>query len=695
MFPDLSPLFNPASVAIVGASQDTIRLGGRPIDYMLRYGYAGDIYPVHPTLTTIQGLTAYPSLDAINAPVELAVLAVSAKRIEDVVQSGIRQGVKAFVVFSSGYAELDDAGRAAQERLAHLCAQHNVLLLGPNCIGCADSRSHLIASFSTAMEASQPIPGRFGLVTQSGALGSYWLAMVDRAGLGFSQFIATGNEAGVDLAQGIAALSDHDDTDVIGVYIESIKDAHAFRQAALKAAMANKTIIAIKAGRSDVGAQAAASHTGALAGEDATYQALFDQYGIIRVDSLSEMIDTAKLVVKQPRPAGNRIGVVTISGGAGVLLADELTANGLTLPDFSEATKAQLRTVLPSFIHPRNPLDHTAAVAGDPVLFDNVIRVVGRADDHDAYIVFSGLMDRLADQIIASLKAAFQGTTKQLGVVWLGASEFVIKELEAAGIPVFADIPQATRAFTNVAIATQRQASVKRRANEPTVPANRRLDHYEVIPEWRAMERLTQLGDITIPKQRMVAVDDNIVEVLASLKYPLVAKLQSAALPHRSDHGGVILNLTSHEDAVHAVTKLFALANTLGIKADGVLLQQMNQVDTEFFVGLKVDATFGPLLVVGRGGVDVELRPDVRTALLPLTPQDIHVLLLQLDSAALLQGYRGRQPANIARLAEQLHQLTLAFTEDESLLTFEINPLALTTEGHIVALDAMATTTVV
>ncbi|OED39568.1 hypothetical protein AB833_14885 [Chromatiales bacterium (ex Bugula neritina AB1)] len=700
--PDLGSFFSPRNVAIVGASEDPIRIGGRPLEYMLRYKFSGQVYPVHLKHQQIQGVRAYSTLSAIPADVELAIIAVSVALAEAVIQEGIAKGIKAFIVFGSGYAELNEAGREAQHRLARLCNAAGVLLLGPNTIGCADSHSRLIASFSTAMDTSSLKQGRFSLVTQSGALGSYWMAMLDRQGLGFSKFIATGNEAGIDLAQCISYLAEDNSTDVIGVYIEGIKNVGSFRVAALKAAAAGKPIIAIKAGRSAVGAQAAASHTGSLAGEDANYQAFFEQFGIVRVRSLSEMIDTAKLIVKQPPPAGRRVGIVTISGGAGVLLADELEARGLGTPDFSEPTKKKLAAVLPSFIHPGNPLDHTAAVAGDPGLFDNVIKIVGHSDDHDSYIVFSGLLESIASKLVASLKEAFALSSKQIGVVWLGASPYVIKELEEAGIPVFADIPQAADAFRNIALSVERQtqlASLFERewpATQSSELSKTNLPGRDTrsLSEHIAAQRVKSMCDITFPRQHLVTSvveSASVARLVGGFNFPLVAKLQSVAMPHRSDQGGVLLNLRSVQETQKAVEKLFELARTLDIEWDGVLIQEMHSISYELIVGIKKDELFGPLLVIGRGGIDVELRPDVQSAGLPLTESEIKSLLLKLESAPLFSGHRGRPVIDLDAMVRSLYQLTTACLSDKKLIELEINPLAITDDGRVIALDALAT----
>lgn len=689
-FADLSPFFSPKGVAVVGAAEDPIRLGGRPVDYMLRYGFAGGIYPVHPKHQTIQGLKAYPSLSDIEGEVETAVIAVSAKLAEGVIEEGLSIGLKGFIVFSSGYAEMGDEGRAAQERLAAMCTEAGAVLLGPNCLGCADSHSRLSASFSTAMDTSSFSKGSFSLITQSGALGSYWMAMVDRQNLGFSKFMATGNEAGVTVADGIAWLADDDTTDVIGIYVEDIKDGDAFRRAALKAAACDKPVLAIKSGRSTVGAEAAASHTGALAGEDANYQSFFDQFGIVRVNSLSEMIDTAKLLSMQPKPRGRRVAVATVSGGAGVMLADELDERGFSIPDFSEATKSNLNKILPPFIAARNPLDYTGGVAGDPEFFDRIIKVLSEANDHDAYILFNGLMESIAPQLVGTLKRAFENSDKQIGVVWLGASDFVVSELEGAGIPVFADIPQAALAFERASQSAQGRDRANARQSIVHPPVTLVSTNRDVLPEVKATELVKSLCSIEFPQSRLVSEGVDVAAALGDLKFPLAAKLQSADMPHKSEHGGVVLGITKAEDAVAAVDNMMSIAERMGIRFEGVLLQEMIPFAHELIIGLRNDALFGPQLLIGRGGVEVELRPDTCSAYLPLSADEIKTMLDSLETSDLLNGHRGGPAADLDSLASSLAALGDGFLASPELVELEINPLVLTTDGRMLALDALA-----
>ena len=462
-FKSLDVLFNPASIAVVGASSNEMKLGGRPIAYMKKMGYRGTIYPVNPKSRDVQGLPAYPSLSSIGQPIDLAIVATPAAMVEDAIREGITAGVRAFVVFSSGFAELSAEGGEIQSRLRALCDAAGVLLLGPNCLGAINVRNRVIASFTTAMEDHDLIEGGFAFVSQSGALGAYWLDMMFQRGIGVSSWVATGNEAGVTVADAIYHLARDPDTRVIGCYIEDIKDGPAFREAARTAIAAGKPILLIKAGRSETGAAAAASHTGALAGEDARYQALFDQIGILRVNSLLEMGDVARLVLMQPTPTGRNVGVISVSGGAGVLLADELEDAGFTVPPFDAETCERVDAALPDYVSANNPLDVTGGVAGDSSIFGRVLDALGAAPHHDSFVLFIGLMGSISGDLSQSLVRAFAKAGKQVVVVWIGARPDVVAELERNGLPVYPDIPQAVAAMTQARALVRRPAMHVRR----------------------------------------------------------------------------------------------------------------------------------------------------------------------------------------------------------------------------------------
>lgn len=689
-FKNLDLLLNPGSIAVVGASSNPMKLGGRPIAYMKKLGYRGRIYPVNPKAAEIQGLPASPSLSAIGAPVDLAIVAAPAAMVEEVIRDGIAAGVKAFVVFSSGFAEYSAEGAAMQARLRAMCDAAGALLLGPNCLGAINIRNHVIASFTTAMEDHELIEGGFGFVSQSGALGAYWLDMVFQRGIGVSSWIATGNEAGVTVSDAIHHLAQDPDTRVIGCYIEDIKDGPAFRDAALAAIAAGKPVLLIKAGRSQTGAAAAASHTGALTGEDARYQALFDQIGIVRVNSLSEMGSVARLILMQPPATGRNVGVISVSGGAGVLLADELDEAGFAVPPFDAETCARVNAALPGFVSAANPLDVTGGVAGDSSIFGKVLDALGTAPDHDTFVLFIGLMVSISKDLSESLLRAFAKAGKQVVVVWIGAPPQVVRDLEAHGLPVYPDIPEAVHAMALARRVAQAQDKALALAGTawplPLPPAQTP----EARSEYHAQAFVRAHCDLAFPTQLLVQTPEEAAAALDRLTSPLAVKLQSPDMLHKSEHGGVKLGLSDAADLARVTAEMLEIARAGNLRLDGILLQEMTPIAQELIVGFKRDAVFGPLLLIGRGGVEVELRPDSAMAYLPLSAAAVQEMLESLATAPLFAGYRGGPRGDLAALAGQLARLGDAFAADDSVEEIEINPLALSRDGSFVALDALS-----
>lgn len=681
----LEALLNARSVAVIGASADPSKISGRPIAYMQARGYQGRIYPVNPGRTEVQGLPCYPSIAAIGAPVDLAIVGTAAAHVEGAIREGIAAGVKAFVVFSSGFAELDEAGRAMQERLTALAQTHNVAIVGPNCLGIANSRSGLIATFTTALESHTLRQGRFSFVSQSGALGAYWMDIVLRSGLGFSQWITTGNECDVDAAEAIDFLVDDPNTEVIGLYLEDIRRTDAFRAALARAAHAKKPVIVIKSGSSSAGAAAAASHTGALAGDDALYDACLQQYGALRVCSLTEMMDAARLLLQKATPLGPRLAVMSVSGGAGVLIADACELHGLQLPALPDSVKVALMPVLPAFVHPSNPLDITGNVLQDTPMIARAMQALSSDRDLHGIVLFIGMMHSIADAFVQALSQARQQVHCPIIVIWVGALDSSVRALEAAGIPVFLDIPQATNAMAGcLAMHNARQTLLSQSMQPPT--QTRAGSDLPTLSEWQGKRLLRAHHALPLPQGWLLQPTDSCP---TDLTFPAVAKLQSAQLLHKSDAGGVILRIPNAQALEQANQQLHTLGQQLGLPIEGVLVEPMLAFDHELLLGLRRDHRFGPVLTLARGGVEAELDPDVVNLLLPATSQDIAHALMRLRCAKLLQGYRGKSGVDIAAVAQCIATLCNWF-ENQALRELEINPLVISND-QVWALDALIT----
>jgi acyl-CoA synthetase (NDP forming) len=688
----LARALNARSVAIVGASADPAKIPGRPLAYMLARGFQGQLYPVNPGRQQVQGLRAYPSLAAIGRPVELAIVGTAAEQVEAVVAEGIAAGVQAFVVFSSGFAELGDEGRRLQQRLAARVRAAGVTLLGPNCLGIVNARSGLIASFTTALEDTPLRAGGFSLVSQSGALGAYWMDLVLRSGLGFDLWITTGNESDVDAAEAVELLVDAPHTRVIGLYLEQVRDVPAFRRALARAAAAGKPVLAIKAGRSRAGAAAAASHTGALAGDDALDDACLRQHGALRVDSLSAMADVARLFLSGDVPRGPRLAVMSVSGGAGVMIADAAEGLGLSLAAFGEATRQALREVLPPFVQASNPVDLTGQVVQDRSTIARALAAVGADGGVDAIVLFVGMMHSIADAFVDALAAARRQTAVPIVVIWFGALDASVQALEAAGLPVYLDIPQAMQALAGArrVLALQAQAQGQALPERPAA-APAQAARARAVSEWDGKQRLRAQAAVAVPRGVLLAPDrppPADLDLHLDLSYPLAAKLQSAALLHKSDVGAVVLRIDTPRALAAALQRLQALGRELAIEVQGVLVEEMVGFDHELLLGLRRDPQFGPVLTLARGGVEVELDADAVTRLLPLDAAQVTVMLRSLRSARLLEGFRGRPAVDLPAVAAGIAGLCAWFDGQGDLLELEINPLALRGD-RAWALDAL------
>ena len=687
----LEHILNAQSVAILGASDNPMKITGRPLAYMVASGYTGNIYAVNPARTTVQGQPSYPSLKAltkdIGSPVDLVIVGTAAEHVQGLIEEGIDCGIKAFVVFSSGFSELDEDGQEMQQRLSELAQVHGVAILGPNCLGLINSRNGLIASFTTSLESTPMVQGGFSFASQSGALGAYWLDIVLRSRVGFSQWITTGNECDVDLSMALEHLVSDPHTQVIGLYIEDIRNPTRFRQALWQAAIAGKPVIAIKAGRSAAGAAAAASHTGAIVGADVLYDACLTQYGAIRVDSLTEMMDVARLLTFKATPQGRRLGVMSVSGGAGVLIADACEPLELTLPAPSESTRKALVDLLPAFVHPANPLDITGNVLQDTPLIASTMETLTKAREVDSIVLFIGMMHSIADVFMDALTKARQSVDCPIIVIWVGALQSTIEQLESQSIPVFLDIPQAIQAIARTC-QMREQVALVRKLPPPDPQSLVTVQVGGALSEWDSKQRLATQSAIDLPEAALIARSDKLTSHTLP-RWPVVAKIQSAQLLHKSEAGGIILGLRSTEALEQACNLLYATADQLDITLQGILVESMIEFEHELLLGLQRHSRFGPVLTIARGGVQAELDPDAITRLMPLTQEDIVTMLESLRCAKLLKGFRGRPGIDFLAIAGRIYCLCDWFLTTD-LAEIEINPLAIKGD-RAWALDALIT----
>lgn len=686
----LRRLFCPSSIAVVGASATPQKIGAVPVSLLRKFGYAGEIYPVNPNVPEVQGLKCYPSLQAVGKPVDMVVLAVPATMAQAALEDAAVAGAKSVVMFTSGYAETGPEGAAQQQRLAALAAESGIRLLGPNCLGFMNVRQNVYATFSPAPNAGLVRAGSVGMVSQSGAFGAYAYSMARERGLGLSYWITTGNEADLDVADCILWLVADEDTRVIMVYLEGCRDGDKLKHALATARAAGKPVVVTKVGRTNSGAQAAASHTAALAGNDAVYDALFHQYGALRALTIESFFNIGYALHFCSTPPANRnLGIITVSGGVGALMADDAEESGLQLPPLAPEAQQEILKRVP-FAGPRNPVDVTGQATSDPQLLEQAATLVLKDGSYGSLLVFlaaAGTSDALWPHFRAfSQKLRTDHPDIPLVLCSLFSPERRA-ELEALGCLVFADPSAAVR---TIAAISPRVAFAHAEASGPefvgmTLPPG-------PLNEAAALALLKEVGIPTMPF-RIVQSAEAAVVAAQALGYPVVLKIVSSDIIHKSDVGGVRLALADASAVRHAyeAITLDVKSNAPDATQDGMLVAPMIRDGVECILGVQRDPVFGPIVMFGLGGVFVETMKDVSFRLAPFGREEALRMIDEVKARSLLRGARGRPVADVGALADALARLSrVAVAMKDRVDSIDINPFTVLPEGRgALALDAI------
>lgn len=676
--PGLDALFAPRSIAIVGATNDAGRIGGVPLDLMIRRGYAGRLIPVNPKYAEIQGLKAAPSLAAIGEGVDMAVVAVPADVVPQTLEDAIAARVKSLVLFTSGFAEVDEPGREAQARLARRAREGGVRLLGPNCLGMMNFGQNVYATFSPAPRAGELKPGNIAIVSQSGAFGGYSFSLARLKGIGMSYWLTTGNEADVEFADCVEWLARDASTQVILGYMEGCRDGPKLKHALAAAQAAGKRMVMLKVGRTALGSAAAASHTASLTGEDAVYDALFRQYGVWRASTLEELFAIGNTASLCPLPASRRIGMLTTSGGVGVLMADEAVDCGLDVAAMPDSAQDAIRGIIP-FAGPRNPVDVTGQFVNIPELLEvSLARMLGRGPEdgrYDMLLFFpaAGLLGSPRAPFIVDtlIEAHRRHPDIPLAINGLAKPE-QRAQFEAAGIPVLDDPSAAVRAFGALAFFAERGRTP---GIAPALPPGDALPRGP-FTEADALDRVAAAGLPVMPHGH-AGDADAAVACADRLGYPVVIKVSSRDITHKSDVGGVRLNLgdaAAVREAFAAVTAA-ARAAEPGAHVDGVLVAPMIRGGVECILGAQRDPVFGPVVMFGLGGVFVEALGDVSFRVAPIDEREARAMVDEIRARRVLDGMRGAPPADIDALAAAIAALSrFAAAHADSLESLDLNP---------------------
>ena len=682
--PSLQAMFTPGSVAVIGASAQPGRIGGRVIHSSLAAGFAGQIYPVNPARDEIEGLRCFPSIAAIGAPVDLAIIALPAAGVADALREAAACGTKAAIVFSSGFAELGEAG--TQDELAAIARAGNMRLLGPNCLGLMNATTGLVASFGR-LETAPSAFGGISVVAQSGAFAAHCTQAMRRRGMRLDLWAATGNQADITLADCLVAMAHTPNTRVIVACIEGFQDA-ARLTAALAIARARRVpVVLMKIGRSEVGREAAATHTAALAGSDAVFDAVLRQYDVHRADSVDELLDVAYACAAGKFPAGNALGLITTSGGFGIMMADTAESCGLSVPPLPQAAQDELRALVP-FAAVRNPVDVTGQYLNDETIIRPMFETLLRAGNHDAAIFYIGSPSTL-ERLVPQFEAVAAANPDRLLAVIVITDDPIRQRFEAAGYLVFEDPVRAVIALA----AVRRFGAAYASATPPPAPLQAAIAPPSRDLTEHDAKRILAAAGIQAPAERVVTSAADAGAAAAALGFPVAMKILSPDIAHKSDIGGVVLNIADRNAAEAAYTQIVANARAAAPHAAlaGVLVAPFLRDGVEMILGARRDPHFGPVVLLGIGGIFVETlnATSLRTA--PVSLAIAYDMIAELPAAAILAGARGRPRADIDALAAAVVAVShFAAANADWLDSIDINPLLVRPAGHgVVMLDAV------
>lgn len=679
----LDALLRPRSIAIAGVSDKPGKLGSLPLQFLRKFGYDGDIYPINAKLDEVMGLECYPSLASIGRQVDLLIVAIAAERTAALLDECAHGQVRFALVFASNYAETGEPGARAQRELVELARRKGTRIVGPNSVGVVNLWSRTVASISQVFDRSELAPGPVAFVSQSGAVGTAITALAHEQRIGVGHFVSTGNEADLEFSDFCDAFVDDPNVSVIAGYVESIRDGAKFQRVARRALEAGKPIVLVKVGTTDVGRRAVRSHTGALAGSNEVYDAVFAANGIVRAQSIEAMLDCLKLFVAYPRSSSgshsNRVAVLSHSGGAGVMMADAAIGLGLDMPSPSPDLAATLRARLPPYAALDNPVDMTANVIFDPPLMTGTMLDMARSGEYDAVMLCVNLIWRHGDALADALIAARDAADRLLAVAWIAALPGPQQRLAEAGVAVFEDPVRCVRAVA----ARMRWDRTRRAALDdaaPFVPPNAiTVDGMRYVDQHALLES----HGIPLAPSRLVRDRDEALHAARDLGFPVATKLIAASLPHKSDAGAVVLDIGDERALLNAVDQLLAIPC---VDREGVVVQRMivDANAVELFVGFTQDPTFGPVVLFGLGGIYVETLREVVMRPAPFDADAARRMIGNARFAPLLLGARGRKAIAIDALAELLSRVAGLAAEARSIATLDLNPVIASPSGAIV-----------
>ncbi len=688
-------ILRPKSIAVIGASRTPNTIGWQILDNLLRFGFNGPLYPVNPKAEVIHSIRAYPTVRAIPDPVDLAIVVVPKHLVQGVAEECGQKGVKGLVVITAGFAEVGGEGITREAKLLETVKRHGMRMVGPNCMGVLNSNPDF--SMNATFAPTMPPYGPVGFISQSGAMGLSILDYAEELGIGIHQFVSVGNKADVSGNDLLLYWADDPEIRVILMYLESFGDPRRFYQIARELTR-KKPIFVVKAGRTAAGARAASSHTAALAGTDLAADALMEQCGVMRAQTVEELFDYAMAFPRLPLPKGNRVAIVSNAGGPAIILADACESLGLSVHELSAETQAAIRRRVPDEAAVRNPVDLIASATAET--YRDVLALVLQDPNVDAVIVSvvpPPLGSKAKDVAEAIVQVAASRRDIPVMAVLMGRQGIPagMRELLTAGMPGYIFPESAARALA--AMNRYREWLERPAGTEHRFPADAgrvagilkgaAAQGREKLTEAEAMEVLGAYGIPTVPWRRAVSADEAVAAARA-IGFPVVLKVISASIVHKSDVGGVVLGLSSEKEVREGYARMLQrVKERAGVVPESVFVQAMIPGGRETIVGSTRDPKAGPLLMFGLGGLAVEVLKDVVFRVHPVTDVDARGMVRGIRGFGFLEGVRGEPAVDLVALQEIIQRVSQLVGEHEAILEMDINPLVAFPD-RVLALDA-------
>lgn len=698
----LDPLFKPRSIAVIGASTDAAKIGGRPVHYLKQY-FKGPIYPVNPRAEEVQGLKSYAAASDLPKDIDQAVVCLPAEMVVPTLEMCADRGVKSACIFSSGFAEIGQKGRDLQNRITEISRESNMRVMGPNCLGImniagitdenGNDLGQSMNTFTIAVEENPPKPGNIGIVSQSGAFAAHAYTLAARRGLGLSAWATTGNDCDVEFSDCLAYLATDPNTDVIMGYMEGCQDRDKLFAALALARDNEKPMVIVKVGASDVGQKAAESHTAVLAGGDAIFDSVFKQYGVHRARTIDEFFDVAYAASFKKYPSSRKIASASISGGVGILMADRAIERGLDVAPMPEIAAKKLKEVLP-YAGVGNPVDVTAQIVSQPELLEKNLDIMLTDGGYDAIVVFLTNVfysNALREPMFNIFKNVRAKHPDALITLCTFIPDDIRDELEGLGYILIDEPTRAVDAMAALAGYRERFAEKPAKRIEPDQSAKLSLPDHE-LNEYEAKQLLGQAG-FPVVAEKLATTPEGAAAAAEEIGYPVALKIASPDIQHKSEIGGVVLGLSNAYQVEPAFDDIMERARKAEPKAklDGVIVAAMADKGVEAILGTSQDPVFGPVVMFGLGGIFVEVMKDVTFRVAPFGLTEAHKMIDEIKGSAILDGARGQPPADKDALAKALVTLSeIASVNADTIESIDLNPFIVHEKGKgATAVDAL------